>query len=434
MSYRGYKALLILAGLFAACTTTAGAADTITGVVRNRTRGQFAAGDEVILLRVKSGVPDPAHLNQSMQEEARTRTDSLGSFTLAVRYPGGPHLVRVVHERINYDRQASVGDGISVDVFDTAARVHGITGTIEIVRIGSLGNSLHVSDMIEIKNDSYPPVTQMGERTFEVYLPAQAKIDSAIAAYSSTGSGKTAVLISAAPVPGEPGHYAVNFPLQPGTTKFAFNYDLPYDGHAAFQPRSIYPLQQLAVMIPPTMRFTSSSPAFLVLHTDNDRYQVEAANMVEAGAGPQFEISGIGALPALAQTQSSPKPPVAAPPIPALPAPAPARGKQWWTLSAGAVVLLACGFLLWRRHRLFTEGTNTVQRNPVQKTGHVGETRPPVEVFRAELRQLEIDWSLGAITRNEYAAAKRALEETVMRASRNATPEMRRHPSGKVHT
>ena len=358
-----------------------------------------------------------------MQEEARTKTDSQGSFTLPVRYPDVPHLVRVVHERINYNRQASVGDGISVDVFDAAARVQGITGTIEIVRIGSIGNSLHVSDMIEVKNDSSPPVIQSGERTFEVYLPAQAKIDSVIAAYSATSSGKAAVLISAAPVHGEPGHYAVNFPLQPGATKFAFNYDMPYDGHAAFRPRSMYPLQQLAVMIPPTMRFNSSSPGFLALHTGNERYQVEAANMVEAGAGPQFEISGVGALPALqAQTQSPPKSPVAAQPIAALPFRARARSKQWWVLSTSAVILGACGFLLWRRHRGSNERTTAVQ-----KAGHCMETTPPVvEVFRAELRQLDIDWSLGAITRKEYAAAKQALEETVARASRNTPPERSR--------
>ncbi len=348
-----------------------------------------------------------------------------------------------------------MGDGIPVDVFDAAPRVQGITGTIEIVGIGSIANSLHVSDMIEIKNDSSPPVTQSGDRAFEVYLPAHAKIDSVLAAYSATGSGKAAVLISAAPVPGEPGHYAVNFPLQPGATKFAFNYDVPYDGHAAFRPRSMYPLQQLAVMIPPTMRFNSPSPAFALLHTGNDRYQVEAANMVKAGAGPQFEISGVGAVPTLqAQTQSPPKPPVAAQSIPALSAPADVRGKaqgvsdldtispsgiparpphvqsqvQWWVLGTSAVVLGAIGLLLWRRHRSSNQRTNAVQT-----TEHCGETAlTVVEVFRAELCQLEIDWSLGAITGKEYAAAKQALEATVVRASRNTPREPRWQGAGKV--
>jgi len=69
---------------------------------------------------------------------------------------------------------------------------------------------LHVSDMVEIKNESSPPLTEAGERTFEVYLPANAKIDSVLAA----GPGEMGVMISAVPVPDEPGHYAVNFPLR----------------------------------------------------------------------------------------------------------------------------------------------------------------------------------------------------------------------------
>src|SRR5690349_3281166 len=109
----------------------------------------------------------------------------------------------------------------------------GIHGSIEIIRVGTKGNLLHVSDMVEVINDSRPPLTQAGDRTFEAYLPAQARIDSVLAA----GPDKVSVLISAAPIAGEPGHFKVNFPLRPGATKFAFNYDLPYQGHAAFRTR-----------------------------------------------------------------------------------------------------------------------------------------------------------------------------------------------------
>jgi hypothetical protein len=441
MIRREYKALLILVGLIAACSTAASAADTITGVVRNQTRAQFAAGDEVVLLRMNR--PDlnqvglnRAHLNQGTQEEARTSSDSQGSFTLRVRYPDAPHLVRVVHQGVNYDQQASAGDPMSIDVFDAADKVQGVTGSIEIIRIGSNGNILHVSDMIEVKNDSNPSLTQSGDRTFEVYVPAHAKIDSVLAANSTAGPGKIAALISAAPVPGEPGHYAVNFPLQPGATKFAFNYDLPYDGHATFRPKSIYPLQQLAVMIPPTMKFTSRSPAFQVLRTGNNRYQVEAANRVKAGEGPAFEISGVGTIPALrAQAQSPPNPPVAAQPIPALSAAAGSRGRaqsandldtvaasgirarssqlQWWVLGASAVTLGACGFLLWRRQRL----SDNERTKAVQKTAHRRQTAASLaEALKKELFQLEIERSLGTISGTEYASAKQALEETVKRA------------------
>jgi hypothetical protein len=206
--------------------------------------------------------------------------------------------------------------------------VREITGSIEILRVSTNGNLLHVSDMYEIKNESRPPRTLAGERTFEVYLPANAKIDSVLAA----GPGDVPSTISAQPVPGEPGHYTLNFPLRPGATKFAFNYDLPYSGRAAFQTRRAYPMQQLAVMVPSAMKFSprssvlsglsglsgsSRSSGFETLPVGDKEFQVHAINRLAAGKGPEFEISGAGALPALeapaksnphAQFTSAPRP------------------------------------------------------------------------------------------------------------------------------
>jgi hypothetical protein len=405
---RNWNKIAFGVGLAAMCSAMALAADSIGGVARNQTSGSLAAGDEVILLR----------LDQGMQEEARTSTDSRGVFALPVLFPDKAHLVRVLHQGVNYDQRASSGNLVSIDVFDSAPKVKGVTGSIEIIRTGTNGKLLHVSDMIELKNDSRPPLTQTGERTFEVFLPRDAKIDSVMAA----GPGKIAVLISAAPVPGEPGHFTVNFPLRPGATKFAFNYDVTYDGRARFRPRTAYPLQQLAVMIPPTMKFTSRSSAFQMLPTGNNRYLVAAASPVEAGEGPEFEISGAGALPALqAQTQSPPKT------HPALPAPLSSSGMataststvqgytffplsrlQWWVLAL--VTGLALGvyvLLLWRGPRL-SHSAIGAEKAPQTSTFRV-------EVLQRELFQLEIDRATGAISREEYDSAKQALEGTVQR-------------------
>ncbi len=417
------RKLLMGVSYIAVWSAAALAADTITGVVRNQTRSRLAIGDEVILLR----------LDRGMQEETRTKTDSRGSFLLKVQHPGALHLVRVVHQGVNYDQRASVGDAVSIDVFDAAAKVQGITGSIEIIRIGTNGNLLHICDMVEIRNDSVPPRTKVGERTFEVYLPAHAKMDSVHAA----GSGKIGVTISAAPVPGEPGHYTVNFPLRPGATQFAFNYDLPYDGRTVLRTKSRYPLQQLAVMMPPTMKFIARSPAFQVLPTGNNSYQVEAATQVKAGEGSEFEISGMGTLPALqAQIQSPAKPSVAALPVPALSAldnsrarsqganalsAAPSSGLfarpwwlEWWVLSASAILLFAVGgFLLWRRQHRFA----SVMTMSAQNTEWPRQISAPwVGALKDELFQLEVDRLQGTISGEEYVLARQALEGTVERA------------------
>jgi len=420
------RKIFFCVGLVAGCSAAAVAADTITGVARNQTRGGFAIGDEVILLR----------LDQSVHEEARTKTDPRGSFTLQLKYPHSSHLVRVVrvvHQGVNYDQPASAGDAVSLDVFDAATRVQGVTGTIEIIRIGTVGNLLHVSDMIELKNDSSPPLTQAGERSFEVFLPAHAKIDSVLAA----GPAKIGTLISATPVLREAGHYTVNFPLRPGATKFAFNYNLPYEGHATFHPRSAYPLQQFAVMIAAAMKFASSSSAFQVLPTGNNNYQVNAASQVMAGEGPWFKISGVGALPALpSQNRSLTKPPVAALAAPVSSAAdrrsggrvqgtdtshavalsetsAPSSRMSWWILATSATLVVgSCRLLLWRRHRLSAHSMRATAESAEQR----GQTSCLIEALKGELFQLEIDRLRGTVSDDEYSSAKSALEETVKRA------------------
>jgi len=348
------RTLSVLA-LLACFSTAALGANDITGSVRNQSRGEPAAADEVFLLRPDGG----------MQEEARAKTDSHGAFTLNAQHPDKPYLVRVFHQGVSYDQQASAGQALSIQVFDAATHVQGITGTIEILRTGTVGNLLHVSDMVEIKNESSPPLTQVGERAFEMYLPPNAKIDSVLAA----GPGKASVIISAALVPGEPGHYAVNFPLRPGATKFAFNYDLPYRGHAAFQTRHAYPLQQMAIMIPLAMKFSSRSPTFKILSIGNSRYQVQTANQLQAGEGPGFEVSGTGALPPLedqdktpARSQSTavPNRVVSAPDRGALPSLAnidtrlkqtPPPSQSLVLCEVTSVLLAACVLLVWRARK-----------------------------------------------------------------------------------
>jgi hypothetical protein len=349
------RTMLSVLALLACDSSVALGANIITGTVRNQSRSQPAAGDDVILLLLDTG----------MQEEARAKTDALGAFGIPTRYPEKPHLVRVVHQGVTYDQQASIDEVLSISVFDTAPQVRGVTGSIEILRAGTNGKLLHVSDLYEIKNESVPPLTQAGESTFEVYLPADARIDSVLAA----GPSKTGVMISAAPVPGEPGHYAVSFPLRPGATKFAFNYDLPYHGHAVFRTKLAYPLQQFAVMIPPTMKFYSRSPAFEVLATGNSRYQVRAANQLNAGDGPGFEVSGTGAVPPLggqAKTHAQFDSPTVLDPIVSAPARADlpslaridSRLKQTQPLSQSlvlvgvtSVLLATCVVLVWRARK-----------------------------------------------------------------------------------
>jgi hypothetical protein len=352
------RQLLPALALMFCFSATALGANSISGSVRNETRREPAAGDDVILVR----------LDGAMQEAARAKTDAQGMFILNVQSPDKPYLVRVIHQGVTYDRRVSSAGLLSIEVFDAAPQVRGIAGTIEILRTGTNGKLLHVSDMVEINNSSSPPLTQAGERTFEVYLPANAKIDSVLAA----APGNIAEVISAAAVAGEPGHFTLNFPLRPGASKFAFNYDLPYHGRVSFHTKHAYPLQQLAVMTPVAMKFSSRSPAFEILKTGNRRYQVHAANQLKAGEGPEFEVSGTGALPPLDHQASSqqrfpspasPNPTQSPPPraaLHSLPSIDP-RLKQSQPRSQSlvlggvtSILLAACALLVWRGRKART--------------------------------------------------------------------------------
>ena len=401
------KMISVLALLASFASTVLGAG-SITGNVRNQTRGQAAVGDEVILLRLEGG----------MREEVRAQTDARGAFVLPVQHPDKPYLLRVIHQNVNYDQKVYAGDALSIPVFDAAAHVPGVTGSIEILRTGTNGKLLHVSDMYEIKNESNPPLTQAGERTFEVYLPASAKIDSVLAA----GPRNVGEVIFASPVPGEPGHYTVSFPLRPGATKFAFDYNLPYGGRVAFRTRLAYPLQQLAVMIPPTMRFSSRSTNFETLATSNAHYQVLATNKLKAGEGPRFEVSGSGALPPLGdQGKSQARPQPTAVPGPEASGPGRAllgtssridsrmehaQAQSQWLVLDGliAVLVAACALLVWRmRTTRGVSGTRTGA--PLASRNQQAESFS--ELLKKGLLRLETNWLHRSISAEDYSSTSK---------------------------
>ena len=100
-------------------------ADSITGVVTNKTTNKPAVGDDVVLIR----------LQQGMQEAARTKTDAKGHFTLDVP-DNGLHLVRVTHDKANYFRPAPPGtQSVEIDVFNAAAKLDGITSEADVMSV-----------------------------------------------------------------------------------------------------------------------------------------------------------------------------------------------------------------------------------------------------------------------------------------------------------
>lgn len=341
----GIKSALLL--LFCcSCALSACAADTIQGTVRNRTTSKAAAGDEVILLRLQNG----------MEEESRTRTDAAGTFSLSLSAADAPHIVRVLHQGVNYDQTVSGKGPLDIAVFNAVPRIRGLQGSLGIAQVESDGQMLKVTEMYSISNDTVPPVTQSGPRNFEISIAPNATLDSLVV----KRVGGVWVNLAPTPIQGQKGRYASDFPIRPGDTLFKFVYHLAYAGPTRLQVRLPYPIRNFAVMHPPSMAFKpSSAQAFTSPGMAQGLRVEQAVSKPVVRDVPEFEVSGTGlAAQAQAANASMPTSPAAAslkPDTPAsvtLPAgPGRPEDRVWILLSGIAALLTAIAYAVWRKRK-----------------------------------------------------------------------------------
>jgi hypothetical protein len=261
-------------------------ADSITGIVTNKTTNKPASGDDVVLIR----------LAQGMQEAARTKTDAKGHFTLEIpNSDNGMHLVRVTHDKANYFRPAPPGtQSVEVEVFNAAAKVKGVSSEADVMRIQTdeSGKALRIIENFFVKNESNPPLTQFSDRPFEFYLPEGAVVE------GSAALAPGGMPVQASPVPlGEPNHYAFIFPIRPGETRFQISYRLPYGGSLKFAPRVMMPTDTVAIMMPKSMTFKPGPSAPYSPVTEETTAQTFVARNAQPSQALDFTISGTGQMP-----------------------------------------------------------------------------------------------------------------------------------------
>jgi hypothetical protein len=431
MSFFKTSAALCLLSLAA----LASAQTSIKGTVTNKTTGKPALGDDVVLIR----------LQQGMQESTRGKTDSKGRFSLAVPDPGGVHLVRVTHDKANYFQPVQPGtDTIEVEVYTAAAKVEGITGEADVMRLQTdpSGSSLTVVENFFVKNDSAPPKTQFSDHPFDFYLPEGAVIE------GSAALGPGGMPVRSAPVPvGDPNHYTFIFPIRPGETRFQVTYKLPYKGSLTFTPKPAMTTDTIAVMMPKSMTFKADSSAPYSSVTEETTAQTYVARNVSPSQPLGFTVSGTGQLP---REDSSPQGDANAAggaqsggPVTSANDTKPGIGlnnpidpegnndpwaKYKWWIIGGLGLVLAAG-----------AGIMLKQPTPQPATGPDGRaTAAPVAAISAsdtssstpaatsgggvlsalkeELFALETDRLQGTVSESEYAEQKAALEVLMRRA------------------
>ena len=329
------------------CALSAYAADAIQGTVRNQTSGKAAAGDEVILLRLQNG----------MEEESRTRTDAQGAFSLPLFSGDAPHIVRVLHQGVNYDQSVSGKGQTEIAVFDAVPRIRDLQASIGIAQVESDGEMLKITEMYSIANESVPPVTQSRPHNFEISIAPKATLDSLVV----KRSGGVWVNLAPVPIKGQQGRYAVDFPIRPGDTLFKFVYHFPYSGSTRLQVKLPYPVRNFAVMHPPSMSFNpSSSQAFTSPGLAQGLRIEKAVSTTVVREVPEFEMSGIGLAPVQGASSSSAanssgtvaSSKSATPASVALPA-SPRRTDYgtWVLLSGIAAFFSAIAYPIWKRRK-----------------------------------------------------------------------------------
>ncbi len=392
-----------------------GFADSITGVVTNKTTNKPAAGDDVVLIR----------LAQGMQEATRTKTDAKGRFTLDVP-DSGMHLVRVTHEKANYFRPAPPGtQSVEIEVYNAAAKVKGVTSEADVMRLqtDASGKALTVVENFFVKNESNPPLTQFSDRPFEFYLPPGAVVE------GSAALAPGGLPVQASPTPlGEPNHYTFLFPIRPGETRFQISYRLPYDGSFKFAPRMMTPTDTVAIMMPKSMTFKAGPSTGYTPVTEETTAQTYVARSVEPSQPLDFTVSGTGQMPrdegtgaAAAQTNAAgeasgaPAGSAAADTRPGggLGVPLDPNGTndpwakyKWWILGGlGLVMAMGAGILL--------------KNGSPASAGMLASAKGPDSLLGAmkdELFALEADRLQGRLSESEYLEQKAALEVVLKRA------------------
>ena len=163
---------LVGSAILALILASFAAAQTLTGTATNGTTGRPAAGDEIILINLSNG----------MEIAAKTKADSAGkfSFKLSDGAGAGPHLIRAIHQGVNYHQMAPPGtNSVEVQVYDVAKKIADLSMTADVLRFEADSGQLHGKRLFAINNTSAPAKTQMNDHNFEFYLPEGAKVESA---------------------------------------------------------------------------------------------------------------------------------------------------------------------------------------------------------------------------------------------------------------
>ena len=411
MGFRKQIRLTLLCG----CISSSAFAAQLTGTATNGTTKKPSAGDEVVLLSLVSGMDEVAH----------TKTDAQGRFSVNAPDDGAQHLVRVVHQGVSYYRAAPQGtNSVEITVYDSAREVQNILQESRILRLQAQNGQLEVSEAYTVRNESQPPRTMNGGQTFTVMIPDGAKLQDGMVA--GPGGMPTTSLPSAT---GKKNQYAFSYAVKPGRSQFQVVYRLPYSGSHEFSITPETPVAELGVLLPKSMKFSSSEGKFAA-DSDEGGLAVFFARSVAAAQAIKFSVQGEGSAPREAQNASTgpssgPGGGLGAP----IDAPDPLGSSRGFIIGGFLVVLAGGAF--WIVRKSLSQRAHLVSANGVAVAGNPAAPMPVTHspaasrqapdshdilaVLKEELFQLESDRLHEKISQREYETSKAGLDALLRR-------------------
>ncbi len=408
------KLICVALGLLAAGSCYAG---TLTGSVRNGTKGSAVASQTVVLIKLAGG----------MEEVDSTKTDSQGRFKFERPEIGQqPFLIRVNYGGVNYHASVSpAASSADVEIFEPTATVANLQVTSRSVIVQPNGGNLIVGEEYEVTNTSAPAATFNKE--FEFAIPEGAEIGQ-VSAWGASGMPTVQGTVNKGN-----NRFGLVFPLKPGKNGVRLSYQLPYSSQQAkVGAPSPYAIELAMVVAPPTMQI--SGPG-LQAAGQKEGWNVFARAAVPAASPLDISVSGTAPPPA-ADTQ------------PAAPAPGAAMGGSTsndgevrtlpariddlkWVLTGGFAALFFLGAVyLWRRPvapaiaavgpveaqastapaPMITSANPAASQAVAQAENHVKQSLDELKdsLFRLELRR-----QAGTISEEEYARERSRTEQVI---------------------
>lgn len=257
-------------------------AQAIQGSVQNGTTGKPESGHQVTLF-TRSG------------EQASSTTDENGRFKIELTANLSPHslaVLRVPHDGVEYFQPVGPGRATNVTVYDSSSQVSGISGYLSVLQFQVKGKQLQVTELDAFNNASSPPITSSNSGNLVLSMPEAARVQPATIATPDGGTFKLPLVL----IPGQKAEYKIDFPMKPGLTKYAINYQIPYDGKLAFRRRTQYPMRQIGIIVPDSMHFHSLGARVFSSAAGPAGTQERLLSGLNANESFAFELSGTGVL------------------------------------------------------------------------------------------------------------------------------------------